>query len=425
MSRTIKNENLQSRSARDRLRQQRKPHWCTLRPGQLHLGYSRPKRGKAGIWRVRTYVGQVKALAPGKRGGLTPYRVKRLPGVADDYEDANGTTVFSFAQAQDLALAPPPTPQPGGPLTVAGAIDAYVASLRDGGRDHAATDVAARMRVHVLSQLGAQQVATLTSEQLRGWLADTARSIRRRRPGGEEAERRSKVSANRTRAALLSVLNHAYREGLVPSDAAWRGRVKPFANVDRARTRFLQVEECRRLINASESAFRLLVQAALHSGARYGELTRLKVHDFEVDGGALAIHRSKSGKPRHVHLTAEGEEFFRQLCVGRGGNERMLLRDNGVPWHRSDQRRPMAEAVERASISPPISFHGLRHTYASLAVMAGVPLMVLAENLGHRDTKMVERHYGHLATSHKREMIRERAPTFGIAVDGKVAPLRH
>ena len=38
----------------------------------------------------------------------------------------------------------------------------------------------------------------------------------------------------------------------------------------------------------------------------------------------------------------------------------------------------MAAAVERAKIAPPISFHGLRHTYASLAVMDGVPLHVLS-----------------------------------------------
>jgi hypothetical protein len=103
----MRDANLHSRASRARLRQQRKPHWCTLRPGQLHLGYSRPKRGKPGIWTTRSYLGNVKTLAPGARGGRTPYAIKRLPGVADDYEDANGTTVLNFAQAQELALAPP------------------------------------------------------------------------------------------------------------------------------------------------------------------------------------------------------------------------------------------------------------------------------------------------------------------------------
>jgi integrase len=417
----MRDANLHSRAARLRLRQQRKPHWCTLQPGRLHLGYSRPKRDKPGMWTVRTYLGNVKTLAPGARGGRTPYAIKRLPGVADDYQDANGETVLSFAQAQELALAPPrPT---NGPLTVADAIAAYVTSLRHHGRERAAAEAESRLRQHVPPQLAGTQVAALTPEQLRGWLADLAKKLERIRPG-EGSERRSKVSANRVLGMLRAALNHAYAEGRAPSDAAWRRRVRPFGNVDEARTRWLTVEECRRLINSAQGAFRLLIQAALHTGARYGELTRLRVHDFDEDGGTIAIGKSKSGKPRRVHLTEEGENFFRQLTVGRPGDEVMLRRDDGGQWLRSDQQWPMREAVARANIAPPISFHGLRHTYASLSIMNGVPLPVVAENLGHADTRMCERHYGHLAHSYKRDVIRAKAATYGVVGDGKVAALR-
>jgi integrase len=84
----------------------------------------------------------------------------------------------------------------------------------------------------------------------------------------------------------------------------------------------------------------------------------------------------------------------------------------------------MREAVRRAKITPSISFHGLRHTYASLSIMNGVPLPVVAENLGHADTRMCERHYGHLAPSYKRDVIRAHAATYGAVGDGKVAALR-
>lgn len=46
-----------------------------------------------------------------------------------------------------------------------------------------------------------------------------------------------------------------------------------------------------------------------------------------------------------------------------------------------------------------ITFHGLRHTWASLAVMNGVPLLVVAKDLGHRDTRMVE----HQRSLHERD----------------------
>jgi len=83
----------------------------------------------------------------------------------------------------------------------------------------------------------------------------------------------------------------------------------------------------------------------------------------------------------------------------------------------------MTIACKRAKIAPAINFHGLRHTWASLAVMNGVPLIVVAKNLGHRDTRMVELHYGHLAPSYVADAIRAGAPRFGFKPDTKVAAL--
>jgi integrase len=80
----------------------------------------------------------------------------------------------------------------------------------------------------------------------------------------------------------------------------------------------------------------------------------------------------------------------------------------------------MKAACENAKIDPPASFHALRHSYASLMIMAGAPLMVVAKNLGHSDTRMVERHYGHLAASFVTDAIRATAPRFGITVEANV-----
>ena len=139
--------------------------------------------------------------------------------------------------------------------------------------------------------------------------------------------------------------------------------------------------------------------------------------------GTVAIYTSrKAKKGRHVVLTDESRAFFKQVCAGRSGNDVIFLKDTGKPWGASHQIRPMAEAVERAKISPAISFHGLRHTWASLSVMRGVPLLVVAKN-SYTDTRMVEKHYGHLAPSYIAEAIREGAPRFGFKPDSKIAAL--
>jgi integrase len=190
--------------------------------------------------------------------------------------------------------------------------------------------------------------------------------------------------------------------------------------------RYLTIAEAERLLNASASDFRRLAKGALETGARYGELCALTVSDFNRDnGGTVAIRQSKSNKVRHIVLTGDGAAFFLSITAGRAGSEFLFLKADGEAWRPSHQADPMDLANERASIDPPINFHGLRHTWASHAVMNGVPLLVVAKNLGHKDTRMVEKHYGHLAPSYVADAIRAGAPRFGNAPDAKIPQIAH
>ena len=103
-----------------------------------------------------------------------------------------------------------------------------------------------------------------------------------------------------------------------------------------------------------------------------------------------------------------------------GGNDW----DDGAAWEKSWQVRPMRAACKAARIKPAVSFHVLRHTWASLTVMNGAPLLVVAKNLGHSSTRMVEKHYGHLAPSFIAEAIRDAAPRFGLPPERTVTTLR-
>jgi integrase len=143
----------------------------------------------------------------------------------------------------------------------------------------------------------------------------------------------------------------------------------------------------------------------------------LRASDFNPDSGTIHVRTSKAGKPRHIVLNDEGVTFFKSLVRGRSTGAPMLTKADGAAWKTAHQARPMAQACQRAGIEPAISFHILRHTWASLAVMAGTPLMVVARNLGHADTRMVERHYGHLSSSYVADAIRATAPSFGIKPD--------
>ena len=137
------------------------------------------------------------------------------------------------------------------------------------------------------------------------------------------------------------------------------------------------------------------------------------VEDFNVDSGTLTIRTSKSGKPRHVALSAEGSEFFARQCLGKAPGALLFTKTSGRKWSASDQQRPVAAACVAAKIAP-ITFHGLRHTYASRLAMRGVPLPVIAVQLGHADIRMVEKHYGHLAPNYVADTVRAAFGSMGL-----------
>jgi integrase len=425
MPRKVRDSALETRAARSRLRTRHKPYFRLIEPG-LHLGYRKLPNGP-GTWLARRYIGE---------GRYVVENLRTLDGalvIADDYDDSDGERVLNFAQAQ-RAVKGPRTARDG--LTVADVMAGYLDYLKSDGRSpHAIRDAHYRADALILPALGVVKVAALAPDRLRRWRDEIATAAPRLRtrpgedqnyrdaPSDDDGRRARRATANRTWTTLRAALNHAFNDGKIEHDTAWR-KVKPFRRVESARVRYLSVAEAKRLTNACDPEFRPLVQAALQTGCRYGELVRLVVADYNSDAGTLAIRRSKTGRPRHIVLTDEGSRLLTALTAGRSGHETMLRKTNGEPWGASHQARPMLEACERARIKPPISFHGLRHTWASLATMAGMPLIVVAKNLGHVDTRMVERHYGHLAPSFIADAIRAAAPRFGIKPETKVVSIK-
>jgi site-specific recombinase XerD len=64
-----------------------------------------------------------------------------------------------------------------------------------------------------------------------------------------------------------------------------------------------------------------LVQGALATGCRYGELTRLLVSDFNREAGTMSVHLSKGGKVRHAALAEEGMALCASLTAGRAAKQ--------------------------------------------------------------------------------------------------------
>ena len=130
-------------------------------------------------------------------------------------------------------------------------------------------------------------------------------------------------------------------------------------------------------------------------------------------------------KARNVYLTDEGTTFFESLSAGRAPGDLLLHRSDGEPCGANHQKRRMEIACEMARIDPPISFHIVRHTYASLYLMAGRLLPTLAQQLGHAETRMTTLHYSHLAEDWRAEEARRYLPRFSLRAPSTVVDLRH
>ena len=423
MSRQREEPRIQTVAERAALPSRRKPYFISLHNVRgAHLGYRKIRKNDpptgGGSWLLRYRLdGKYREVAFGQ---------------SDDRDlPANDHAIFTFDQAVNRAV------QIYSGRTTAAALDAYEreAEAYTVGKcmsdyldwleseSRPIDDPLWRIRTHIEPDLKDIPCAELTPQILREWrdsLAELPPRVRRpavcRSPSyravdmeDPEVKRKRRATVNRTLTVLRAALNHAFEADILSSDIAWR-KVRGFKGVEARPIRFLQADEVRRLLNACEPEFRQLVRGALLTGCRYGELQRVIVNDFERAAEMLFIKHASGDRSRHVILTEQGVAFFEQLCAGRLGGEQVFVRSDGKPWGPSQQNRRIRLACERAKIDPPVNFHGLRHTYAAQLVSSGVPLLVVADNLGHRDTRMCEKHYAHLTSNYRKRMIQERAP---------------
>lgn len=424
MARTLRDAKFDTRAARLRLKIRREPYWRTISEG-LAIGYR--KGAKGGTWIARHY-------------NAEHGRQYHALGTTDDVADADGTQVLTFAEAQEAArhwfgeLARQHSGElHSGPYTIRDAMADYLADyMRRGGK--ATYRLETVINAHITPILGDVLVTKLTRSRVEGWLDGLATKRPRARtrkgqpqryramPKDDEALRRRRSTANRVFTVLKAALNLAYQRGRAPAPDAWV-TVKPFREADASRLRYLSDDEARRLVNASPPDLRAIATAALLTGARYGELAALRAHDFNPESGTLHIVRSKSGSPRHVALTDEGRQFFARAIAGKTGNDLLFSRATGAPWKQADQFRPLTAACRAATITPAIGFHVLRHTYASRLAMKGVPMAVIAAQLGHADLRVTTRHYAHLSPSFISDTVRAAFGNLGLVEQDNVAAI--
>ena len=251
------------------------------------------------------------------------------------------------------------------------------------------------------------------------------RSLKQKKRSINELDDDELRKRKKTFNSLVSILRGAFQiawdNGNLESDRPLRC-LKRLPNVDRPRTIYLSRDECRRLISASGPDLKVLVRAALYSGCRIRELTALRVRDVLMGQKCIFISFPKGHRARHVFLPTEGTHFFESIAAGRHSGDVLFRKQNGRAWG-GEYKDYFRAARDRANLPQLLTFHGLRHTYASQLIENGAPHAVVAAQLGHVDIRTVCSTYGHLTSSlREREVQRHSENIDGCGTKPQHAP---
>jgi integrase len=399
-----------------------------LGPGK-HLGY-RPGV-KQGHWIARSYTS---TAAPKKQ-------YKSLGAADGEGISSDGEETLTFEQAIKAANAwfgkPAKTlnEQVVPDYSVAKCIEDYIAEQRrigNRGADRARQSALA----HIIPKFGLMLVSELTPEGIETWLGELSETGKRRRtmkgatkpvladaPATPEDKRRRKDSANRVWTTFRAALNLAAKRKKPGCDRKGWAEVQDFKKVSAARSKHFMPIEIIPFLSACPPDFRRLSAGAVHTGARYGELAKLRIEHLDFNNNTLLVPAeiAKTKVARFINLLDEAPVFFAAITAGRARSELIFLRDDVVrrkrtagknAWLESDQFRFMNTACDSAQIER-CNFHGLRHTAVSRWLNDGASLGDVAEQIGDSEAT-TRKHYAHLCPDSRGARLRRVVTSLGI-----------
>jgi integrase len=283
-----------------------------------------------------------------------------------------------------------------------------------------------------------KEKAANTEEQLfRLWISPTMGGNPLKEITAFDLERLKKIMSKAGRAprtieyaltTLGQIFRHAqrfdYYEGNIPTTQVKKPKY------DNKRVRFLSQDEAHTLLKIlkgiSERTYRQSI-LALHCGLRAGEVFSLTWKDVDMEHNLITLLDTKSGKTRTLSMTADVKSIFSQMGPGKKQSLVFTTKDGERIKIISNSFR---KAVKKAGFNEGVkdrrqrvTFHTLRHTFASWLVMEGISLYEVKELMGHSSLTMTER-YSHLAPDRNRRAAATMEKVFQTNATDNVVNLR-
>ncbi|MDP2181397.1 MAG: tyrosine-type recombinase/integrase [Actinomycetota bacterium] len=284
----------------------------------------------------------------------------------------------------------------------------------------------------VIPSLGAWPIQKLTTEHIEAFYAASLEHV-------------SAATVHHRHVALQQALEYAVKSHLIATNPAKDADVP---EAEHREMRFLTGEEAATLIAAATgTSLEVPVRLALDTGMRLGEILGLRWSDVSLDAGRLTVNqtvlelssagtgldfkgpKTKAGR-RTIALASPTVAFLREhkraqtaqrLAMGPGwaSNDLVICSACGEPVRPSTVSRhfgrlvnpPTPKATRRTPepepksgpLSKPCRFHDLRHTHATLALAAGMPVKVVSQRLGHTKASFTLDVYAHVLPKQDQE----------------------
>jgi integrase len=204
----------------------------------------------------------------------------------------------------------------------------------------------------------------------------------------------SPATVNRETAPLKHMFNMAERWRF------YRGanpvRLVKFLPENNLQFRTLGTDEEQRMLQASPPYLRELILFAINTGLRCGDLFNLKWEDVYIEEKRLSIIMGKTRRTLEVPLNDTAVEIVMAKQAVKHGP---YVFYNAVTGDRFYDLKLGFKAILRRAALPGITWHTLRHTFASRLTRSGVDLVTVKELLGHAtiNTTMRYAHSNHEA----------------------------
>ncbi len=212
---------------------------------------------------------------------------------------------------------------------------------------------------------------------------------------------------------LRHVLNLAVRDGKVEKN--------PFARftmpkTGHGKTRFLTMQEEAALLKALGQPYATWARLAILTGLRKTELFSLRWTNVDLEQGFITLPQTKSGKVQYAPLNEEAKALLRDFPSWKYSawvfpNKTMGSQLDSYNFY----GRIFRPAVKKAKLEG-VTWHTLRHTFASRLAMNGQSDSTIAALLRHSGTALVQR-YAHLSPTHLRAAV-EGVASYGKPVTG-------